>query len=98
MIIKYSDRAKSDLISIRDYTIENFGKAQAAKYRGQLEQGFSTLRLFPSIGIVPRELPRGHQAFKIEHHWICYEVTGEVVEVKAIIRRLDHFKKPPVKD
>lgn len=95
MKLRLSDRAKSELRAIRTYTLENFGIRQVAVYRGALGQGFSTLRHFPSIGMVDRRLPRGHQAFKVAHHWICYEVNGEFVDVKAIVRRLDHFEHPP---
>ncbi len=92
MKLEFSDRARSDLVAIRQYTIEMHGKVQAIRYRGQLEQGFSTLLRFPLIGIVDRRLPRGHQAFRVAHHWICYEVSGETVNVTAIIRRLDEFE------
>jgi len=90
--LELSDRAKNDLIAIRAYTIDKHGATQAIRYRGQLEHGFSTLRRFPGIGLVDRRLPRGHQAFRVSHHWICYEIVADVIEVKAIIRHLDDFE------
>lgn len=91
MKLELSDRAKSDLLEIRSYTIENFGVRQAALYRGQLEQGFATLRRFPAIGLVDRRLPPGHQAFRVAQHWICYEAMRDIVLVKAVIKRLDDY-------
>ena len=35
--IRFSRRAEADLLSIGDYTLRTWGKAQAARYLGELE-------------------------------------------------------------
>lgn len=95
MKLRLSERAKADLREIRDYTLENFGPRRLAVYRGALGQGFATLRTFPQIGLVDRRLPAGHQAFRVGHHWICYEIVGEYVDVKAILRSFDQLEDRP---
>lgn len=89
--LRLSERAIENLSAIRIYTTNQHGLRQAARYRGQLEQGFASLRRFPGIGLAHRELPRGHQAFRVAHHWVCYEVNGDIIEIKAIIRQLSEF-------
>ncbi len=34
---RFSRRAEADLVSIGDYTLRKWGKAQAARYLGELE-------------------------------------------------------------
>ena len=95
MKLRLADRAKADLRDIRDYTLETHGPRQAAIYSGALAQGFRTLRMFPQIGLVDKRLPRGHQAFRVSHHWLSYEINGEFIDIKAVVRQLDHFENPP---
>ena len=95
MKLRLSDRAKAELLNIRDYTFKKHGAKQVAQYSGALAQGLRTLRVFPQIGLVDKRLPRGHQAFKVSHHWLCYEVNGDYIDIKAIVRQLDHFENPP---
>lgn len=95
MKLRLSDRAKAELRNIRDYTLERHGPRQVAIYSGALAQGFRTLRMFSRIGLVDKRLPRGHQALKVSHHWLCYEVNDGFIDVKAVIRSLDHFENPP---
>ncbi len=95
MRIRLSDRAEADYDSIEAYTVDNHGVRQWLIYSGQIEQAFETLLTFPAIGLVDRLLPSGIQAFRVSHHWICYEIDGDFIDVKAIICELSHFKKPP---
>ena len=96
MKLRLSERAESDYDAIERYTVETHGVRQWLIYSGQLEQGFLTLRHFSQIGLVDRRLPRGHQAFKVGHHWICYEIDEDFILIKAIVRELDHFENPPI--
>jgi len=45
----YSNRAKSDLISIAEYTLKEWGESQAAKYIDQLEDSCQWLAQNPSL-------------------------------------------------
>ena len=91
MKLKLSDRAKTHYNEIESYTVETFGVHQWLIYSAQLEQGLSTLRRFPGIGLRPTDWPDGVHAFRVREHWICYEIIRDAVHVLAIIRSFDDF-------
>ena len=47
---RFSRRAEVDLLSIGDYTLHKWGKAQAARYIGELEVCCQTLADNPALG------------------------------------------------
>jgi plasmid stabilization system protein ParE len=47
---RFSRRAEADLLSIGDYTLHTWGKAQAARYVGELEVCCQTLSDNPALG------------------------------------------------
>jgi plasmid stabilization system protein ParE len=47
---RFSRRAEADLLSIGDYTLRTWGKAQAARYLGELEVCCQTLSDNPALG------------------------------------------------
>jgi plasmid stabilization system protein ParE len=51
---RFSRRAEADLLSIGDYTLRKWGKAQATRYLGELEACCQTLALNPALGPVLR--------------------------------------------
>ena len=95
MLIRLSKRAEADYDFIEDYTVTTHGVKQWLIYSGRIDHAFLTLRRFPNIGMPSRELPRGYLAYKVQHHWICYEVVGDIIEVRAIIHQLGHYENPP---
>jgi len=50
MQLELSRRAKSDLDSVRDYSVDNFGVDRAIAYIDAMEQVFRRLLSFPEIG------------------------------------------------
>jgi len=46
---RFSRRAEADLLSIGDYTLRTWGKAQAARYLGELEVCCQTLSDNPAL-------------------------------------------------
>jgi plasmid stabilization system protein ParE len=46
---RFSRRAEADLLSIGDYTLRTWGKAQAARYLGELEVCCQTLSDNPQL-------------------------------------------------
>jgi len=47
---RFSRRAEADLLSIGDYTLRTWGKAQATRYLGELEVCCQTLSDNPTLG------------------------------------------------
>jgi toxin ParE1/3/4 len=47
---RFSRRAEADLLSIGDYTLRSWGKAQAAHYIGELQVCCQTLADNPALG------------------------------------------------
>ncbi len=47
---RFSRRAEADLLSIGDYTLRTWGKTQAARYIGELEDCCQTLADNPALG------------------------------------------------
>ena len=91
MKLKLSDRAKTHYREIEIYTVENFGARQWLVYSAQIEQGFSTLRRFPGIGVRPAELSDGIHAFRVQSHWICCEIMGDTILIHAFIKNFEAF-------
>jgi plasmid stabilization system protein ParE len=50
--LRFSRRAEADLLSIGNYTVRTWGKAQAARYVGELEVCCQTLSDNPALGRV----------------------------------------------
>lgn len=56
MKLRLTEQAEADYDKIEAYTVEMHGVRQWFIYSGQLEQGFTTLRHFPHIGLPDRKL------------------------------------------
>ena len=62
---RFSRRAEADLLSIGDYTLRTWGKAQAARYFGELEDCCKTLAENPALGRKSDEVRPGLR--RLEH-------------------------------
>src|ERR1700687_2048800 len=84
---RFSRRAESDLLSIGDYTIRTSGKAQAARYLGELEACCQTLSDNPALGRLCDEVRPG--LLRLEHgkHVVFYRQERGVILVSRILHR-----------
>lgn len=84
---RLSESARQDLISIRDYTRETWGRAQAVKYLAQLEQRLEWLAANPNLGRGRDEVRQGYFSFPEERHMIFYRIAENCIEVLGIVHQ-----------
>lgn len=77
-MIRYSNDTKSDLRQIIDYTIDQWGEAQADRYLGDLVQCFERIEQAPGIGRACLDIHPGLYRIEQGQHVIFYlpESTG----------------------
>jgi len=92
---RLSRRAEADLDAIADYTIKEFGLAQASRYFHGLEKSFEMLAETPLIGHEAEDLAPTVRRFLHQGHVVFYVPTGYgVLIVRVLHRRMDadrHF-------
>ena len=82
---RISDRTRTDLIDIYDFTESKFGAYQADAYYAGLVRSFGLLADFPLIGQSVDELAAGYRRFRFQSHLIFYTVQADYVEIRAVI-------------
>ena len=82
-----SESAQQDIISIRNYTMERWGKEQTSKYLGLLEQRLEWLANNPALGKERDEVEKGYISFPEGRHIIFYRIAESGVEVMSIIHQ-----------
>lgn len=96
---RLSSLAKNDLISIFDFTIQNWGKGQARQYAKKLSHGFEMLSNSPEIGKTRNELYENALSFNIGSHIIFYCINQQLdtkIEISRVLHQTmdfeSHFK------
>ncbi len=82
---RLTERARSDLIDIYDFTESKFGAYQADAYHAGLIRSFGLLADFPRIGQSADELATGYRRFRFQSHLIFYTEQPDAVEIRAIV-------------
>jgi toxin ParE1/3/4 len=82
---RLTERARSDLIDIYDFTESKFGAYQADAYHAGLIRSFGLLADFPRIGQSADELALGYRRFRFQSHLIFYTEQPDAVEIRAIV-------------
>ncbi|MDR1978452.1 MAG: type II toxin-antitoxin system RelE/ParE family toxin [Synergistaceae bacterium] len=86
------DDAKNDLLNIRFFTLENWGKEQSSAYLNELKEIFSFLAQKPDIGHDrSHDLRRDIRSFAHRSHIIYYQKTAQGI---AIIGVFHHAMLP----
>lgn len=70
--VRFSGRAKADLLKIGSYTLENWGESQALRYLGNLEDCANTIAANPSPGRDCDWIRPGLRRFETGRHVIFY--------------------------
>ncbi len=86
---RLSNEAKNDLIRIHQYGIRKFGLAQADKYFETFFQYFEIIADRPYSFESVDYLKNGYRRCVCGVDSIFYRISGEVVEIMAIIGRQD---------
>ncbi len=82
---KLSPAADKDLDEIFDYTEEEFGIDQAAKYLTELEEVFIQLFQNPLIGRTRNEIKRGLRNFVKSSHVVFYRPMKSHVRIVRVL-------------
>jgi toxin ParE1/3/4 len=82
-----SESAQQDIISIRNYTMETWGKAQTGKYLNLLEQRLEWLANEPALGKKRNEVKEGYISFPEGRHIIFYRIAENGIEVMGVIHQ-----------
>ena len=86
---RLSNEAKNDLMRIHQYGIKKFGLAQADKYFETFFQYFEIIADRPYSFESVDYLKKGYRRCVCGVDSIFYRISGEVVEIMAIIGRQD---------
>ena len=82
-----SESAQQDIISIRDYTMQTWGKTQTGKYLTLLQQRLEWLADNPALGRKRDEVKAGYLSFPEGRHIIFYRCAESGIEVMSIIHQ-----------
>jgi toxin ParE1/3/4 len=82
---RFSRRAETDLLSIGDYTLRTWGKAQAARYINELELCCQTLADNPALGRPCNDIRPGLHRLEHRKHVIFYRQQHGGILVSRIL-------------
>ena len=86
---RFSRRAEADLLSIGDYTLHTSGKAQAARYIGDLKDCCQTLADNPALGRKSDEVRPGLRRLEHGRHVVFYrKVRGRILVSRILHQRM----------
>jgi len=84
---RFSRRAEADLLSIGDYTLQKWGKAQAARYIGELEDCCQTLADNPALGRLCDDVRPGLRCHEHGKHVLFYRQESDGILVSRILHQ-----------
>jgi toxin ParE1/3/4 len=83
--LRFSRRAEADLLSIGEYTLRTWGKAQAARYIGELEMCCQTMADNPGLGRPCDDVRPGLRRLEHRKHVIFYRQEREGILISRIL-------------
>ncbi|MGC9386088.1 MAG: type II toxin-antitoxin system RelE/ParE family toxin [Hydrogenovibrio sp.] len=89
--IQLTQSAESDLAHIAEYTLENFGLAQAEIYYQGLSSTLETLCQYPELGTHQDKIKTGLKRFVYQYHSIYFSHTERIL---LVYRILNHKQDP----
>jgi toxin ParE1/3/4 len=87
--ILLSPLAERDLIGIWQYSLAQWGEAQADRYLDELEEGFHRLARNPELGASRENIRHGYRVLFIRSHAIYYKVTSAIQIIRVLHVRTD---------
>jgi toxin ParE1/3/4 len=85
--LRFSRRAEADLLSIGDYTLRTWGRAQAARYIGELEDCCQMLSDNPALGRLCDNVRPGLRRLEHGRHVVFYRQERGGVLVSRILHQ-----------
>ncbi len=84
---RFSRRAEDDLLHIGDYTLHTWGKAQTARYLGELEVCCQRLADNPAFGRSCPSVQPGLRRFEHGEHVMFYRQASAGIFISRILHR-----------
>jgi toxin ParE1/3/4 len=85
--IRFSESAKTDLLSIGAYTIETWGVVQAARYLDELDRCAEMLARNPRLGRACGWIRPGLHRFEKGRHVVFYRLEADGILVSRILHQ-----------
>lgn len=82
-----SPAAKIDILVIRNYTMERWGKKQNERYTRQLQNRMRWLAGNPNLGKPREEIQHGLFSYQQGSHIIIYKQRGEAIEIARVLHQ-----------
>lgn len=92
--LRLSAEADRDLDQIYEYGFRQWGEVQADNYFDELGAHLNQLTENPYLYAAVDDIRPGYRRSVCGSHSVYYRVTGEWVEIMAIIGRQDFGKRP----
>ena len=83
----FTPQAKADLITIRKYTVKNWGRTQSTSYITQLNNTLSLLAHHPNMGKKRTDIHPSALSFPYASHVIYYFNNEKMLVVFAILHQ-----------
>ncbi|HEB99072.1 MAG TPA: type II toxin-antitoxin system RelE/ParE family toxin [Thiotrichales bacterium] len=90
---QFTDKAERDLEGIVDYTVREWGTAQAITYLEGLEARAQLLAENPDLGTARKTISKGLFSFPYESHILYFRKRGGgIVIVRVLHQQMDPLK------
>lgn len=96
--VRFSGRAKADLLNIGSYTLETWGEAQALRYFSHLEDCANTIAANSSSGRECDWIRPGLRRFETGRHVIFYRQEKGGILVVRILHQSTMPERHPFED
>jgi toxin ParE1/3/4 len=83
--VRKSTLAELDLISIWEYSLEQWDATQADKYLDELDKGIGALADNPELGADRGSVRAGYRALLINSHAVYYTITPGAIFIVRIL-------------
>jgi len=83
--LEFSDAARSDLIAMRQYGLDEFGREIADLYVDDIESVFRLLQDRPHAGQAQPDLGRNMRCFSKRRHRIFYRLEQDTVMIVRVV-------------
>ncbi len=91
--IELTAAAQKGLEGINNYTLTNYGEAQARKYLGAIFARMKQLEELPLIGRARDDIRAGYRSTRQGNHIILYYLDGETIYIAQIVHEKADIKR-----
>jgi toxin ParE1/3/4 len=85
--LEFSTRARRDVSSLLQYSLEQWGEEGHRDYSRVLGRAFSTLQSYPEIGRLREEFGPGVRFRLVKKHMILYRTDGQTITIARVLHQ-----------